>query len=203
MRPGAGGLGRANPHQHPPGEKPSISVMFAEPPSVEGIGGGHMVEVVPGPEAVVLADCVEVSSPSPGNSRGAWELGDEALIPLVLPPAGTADPVSVDDPVTVEPLVVVTAEPPIVAEDVAGEDGEVDGSEDVDTPRGSDPGAVPVVKTSDCMVVWACAIVEPRMMIAVRIVRRIRVLLLRDNRRPRRLPAVEDNARSVKNENEV
>jgi hypothetical protein len=170
--------------------------MFAEPPSVEGIGGGHMVEGAPGPAAVVLADCVEVSSPSPGNSRGAWELGDEALIPPVLPPAGTADPV------TVEPLVVVIAEPPVVADDVAGEDGEVDGSEDVDTPRGSDPGAVPAVGTSDGVVVWACAIVEPRMMIAVRIVRRIRVLL-RDNRRPRRLPAVQDNARSVKNENEV
>jgi hypothetical protein len=112
-------------------------------------------------------------------------------MPLVLPPAGTADPL------TVEPLVVVIAEPPVVADDVAGDDDEVDGSNGVDTPRGSDPGSVLVV------VVWACAIVEPRMMIAVSIVRCIRVLLLRDNCRPRRLPAMQDNARSVKNENEV
>jgi len=54
--------------QHPPGEKPSIAVIFAEPPSVAGIEGGQMVEGALGAAAVVLADCVEVSSPSPGNS---------------------------------------------------------------------------------------------------------------------------------------
>ena len=131
-----------------------------------------MVEVVPGPAAVVLADCVEVSSPSPGNSSGAWELGDEALIPLVLPPACTADPV------TVEPPAAVVAAPPVVADDVADENDEVDGADGADTPRGSDPESLLFIGTFDCVVVWACAIVEPRMMITVRIVRFIRVLLL-------------------------
>lgn len=157
-----------------------------------------MVEGVFGAAAVVLADCVEVSSPSPGNSRGAWELGDEeALLLLVLPPAGGADPL------TVEPPVVVVAEPFVVADDVAVEDDEMDGSDNVDTPRGSDPGSLLIVGTFDCVVVCACAIVEPRMMITTRIMRCIRVLLLRGNRRPRRSPAMQDNARSIKNENEV
>jgi hypothetical protein len=130
-------------------------------------------EVLDAAAAVVLADCVEVSSPSPGNSRGAWALdAEEALIPLVLPAAG------VGDPLTVEPPVVVVAEPLVAA----GEDDEADGSDDVGTPSGSDPGALFVVGTFGCAMVWACAIVEPRMMIAVRIVRFIRVLLLRDNR---------------------
>jgi hypothetical protein len=155
-------------------------------------------EVLDEAAAVALADCVEVSSPSPGNSRGAWALGDEeALIPLVLPPAG------VGDPPTDEPLVVVVAEPPVAVDDVADEDGEADGDDDVDTARGSDPGGLLVVSTFGCMVVWACAIVEPRMMIIVRIVRFIRVLLLRDNRGLYRSPATQDNARSIKNENEV
>jgi hypothetical protein len=188
----------ADPDQHPPGEKPSISVMLAEPPSVEGIGGGQMVEAVLDAAAVVLADCVEVSSPSPGNSRGIWEPGDEeALVPLVPPPAG------VGDPLIVEPAVGVVAEPFDVAGDVADEDDEVDGGEDVDTPRESDPGTLLVVGASDCVVVWACAIVEPRMMITVRIVRFIRILLLRDNCGPSRSPPMQDNARAVKNENEV
>jgi hypothetical protein len=61
---------QANPHQHPPGEKPSITVMFADPPSVEGIDGGQMVEGALGAAAVEFADCAEVSRPSPGNCRG-------------------------------------------------------------------------------------------------------------------------------------
>ena len=60
--------------QHPPGEKPSIVVMFAEPPSVVGIAGGQMVERAPGGAAVVLADCVEMPGPSPGNSKGTCGL---------------------------------------------------------------------------------------------------------------------------------
>jgi len=189
---------RAKPDQHPPGEKPSISVMLAEPPSVEGIGGGQMLEGVLDAAAVVLADCVEVSSPSPGNSRGIWELGDEeALIPLAPPPA------DVGDPLIVEPAVGVVAEPLDMAGDVADEDDEVDGSDDVDTPRGSNPGTLLVVGASDRVVVWACAIVEPRMMITVRIVRFIRFLLLRDNCGPSRSSPMQDNARAVKNENEV
>ncbi|WP_298253699.1 hypothetical protein [Bradyrhizobium sp.] len=39
-------------HQHPPGEKPSISMMLAEPPSVVGIEGGQMVEGALGAAAV-------------------------------------------------------------------------------------------------------------------------------------------------------
>jgi hypothetical protein len=168
--------------------------MFADPPSVEGIGGGQMVEeVLDAAAAVALADCVEVSSPSPGNSRGAWELGDEeALIPLVLPPAGGGDAL------VVEPLAVVVAEPPVAAD----EDDDVDG-DDVDTARGSDPAALLVAWTFGCVVVWACAIVEPRMTITARIVHFIRVLLLRDTRGPERWPAMQDNARSVKTEDEV
>jgi hypothetical protein len=137
-----------------------------------------MVEdVLDADAAVVLADCVEVSSPSPGNSRGAWALDDEeALIPPVLPPAGAGDPL------TVEPPVAVIAEPLVVVGDAAGEDDEADGNDDVGTPRGSDPGVLFVVGTFGCAVVCACAMLVPRMMIMVRIVRFIRVLLLRDNR---------------------
>src|ERR1700761_5419852 len=70
------------PHQHPPGENPSISVKLAEPPSVDGTGGGQIVDGVPGAAAVALAACVEVPRPSPDNCRGAWELAtEEALIP--------------------------------------------------------------------------------------------------------------------------
>jgi hypothetical protein len=68
---GRSAIARANPRQHPLGEKPSISVMLADPPSVEGIGGGQMVERVLGAAAVVLADCVEVSGPSPGSDPTA------------------------------------------------------------------------------------------------------------------------------------
>jgi hypothetical protein len=57
--------------QQPLGEKPSILVMLADPPSVVGIAGGQMVDGALGAAAVVLADCVEVSSRSPGNSSGA------------------------------------------------------------------------------------------------------------------------------------
>jgi hypothetical protein len=56
--------------QHPPAEKPSITVIFAEPPSVVGIAGGQMVEGALGAVAVVLADCVDVSGLSPGNCSG-------------------------------------------------------------------------------------------------------------------------------------
>lgn len=131
-----------------------ISVMFADPPSVDGIGGGQMVEGALGAAAVELADCVEVSSPSPGNFRGTWELGDEALIPLVPPPAE-------------EPLTVV---PPAVPDGDVPENVEADGSDDVRTLRGSDPIVVlpPGVVWA---AVWARPPVMPRMMIAARIVR--------------------------------
>jgi hypothetical protein len=68
--------------RHPAGEKPSIVVMFAEPPSVVGIAGGQMVEGAPSAAAVVLADCVELPSPSPSNSREACGLrvAEDALV---------------------------------------------------------------------------------------------------------------------------
>lgn len=109
--------------QHPPGEKPSIVVMFAEPPSVVGIAGGQIVEGALGAAAVVLADCVEVPSPSPGNSRGTCELREEGtLIPL--PPTEELDGV---------------ADPPVVGADVSAENEEIDDGVDVGTPRGSVP----------------------------------------------------------------
>lgn len=109
--------------QHPPGVKPSIVVMFAEPPSVVGIAGGQMAEGAPGAAADVRADCVEVPSPSPGNSSGTCGLREvEALIPLL--PTGEAD--GVTDPLA-------------VAADVPVENEEVDDSVDVGTPSGSVP----------------------------------------------------------------
>jgi hypothetical protein len=71
VAPGRSAIAWANPRQHPLGEKPSISVMLADPRSVEGIGGGQMLESVLGAAAVVLADCVEVSGPSPGSDPTA------------------------------------------------------------------------------------------------------------------------------------
>ena len=56
--------------QHPPSDAPAISLRFAEPPSVEGIGGGQIGEKEPGAVALVLAACVEVSGISPGKSKG-------------------------------------------------------------------------------------------------------------------------------------
>jgi hypothetical protein len=56
--------------QHPPSEAPAIPLRFAEPPSVEGTGGGQMGEAALGAVAVVLAACVDVSGISPGNSKG-------------------------------------------------------------------------------------------------------------------------------------
>jgi hypothetical protein len=56
--------------QHPPSDAPAISVRFTEPPSVEGTGGGQIVEEEPGAAAVELAACVDVSGISPGNSKG-------------------------------------------------------------------------------------------------------------------------------------
>jgi hypothetical protein len=57
--------------QHPPSDAPAISVRFAEPPSVVGIGGGQIGEEEPGAVAVVLAAWVDVSGISPGKSNGA------------------------------------------------------------------------------------------------------------------------------------
>jgi hypothetical protein len=109
------------------------------------------------------------------------------LIPLVPPPA--------DDPLTVAPLVVPDA-------DAAEENVEVDDSDDVGTLSGSDPMAVfpPAVV---CAAVWAWAAVMPRIMIAVRIVRGIAFSCVGKRSRSCLLLAMQDNARSVKTENEV
>lgn len=96
-----------------------------------GIEGPHMGEAVPVAPAVVPADWVEVSSPSPGNSRGSWELREAVLIPLVPPPGSDA----VADPLTVE-AVVLGADPFVVPDGDA-----VEGVErvEVGTLRGSVP----------------------------------------------------------------
>ena len=125
--------------------------MFADPPSVDGMGGGQMDEEALGAAAVELADCVEVSNPSPGSSRGIWELGDEAP---VLPPAE-------------EPL---AAAPPVAPDGDAAENVEVDDSDVVGALRGSAP-IVGLPPAAVCASVWAWAVVMPRRMIAVRIVR--------------------------------
>ena len=141
--------------QHPPGEKPSITVIFAEPPSVVGIDGGQMLEDVLGAAAAEpVADCVELSSPSPGNSRGACELREAgALIPRELPPDG----LDVDDP-------------PVAVPDVP-ENNEPNGSGEVGTLSGSVP--VPVA-------VWAwAAVMMLKRKAAMRIVRCIAFSCLR------------------------
>jgi hypothetical protein len=56
--------------QHPLSDAPAISLRFAEPPSVEGTGGGQMDEGGLAAVAVVLDACVDVSGISPGNSKG-------------------------------------------------------------------------------------------------------------------------------------
>lgn len=114
--------------QHPPGEKPSMVVMFAEPPSVVGIAGGQMAEVAPGAAAVVLADCAEVASPSPGNSRGTCEFREEGVLMPLLPTAAESGVVT--DPL-VDPLAAVA--------DVPAENAAVEDSVDVGTPSGSVP----------------------------------------------------------------
>jgi hypothetical protein len=131
-------------HQHPPGERPPIAVMFVDPPSVVGMGGGQIVEGALGAAVVVAADCVDVLSPSPGSSRGACELRDEALIPPVLPIAALelngVDPAGA--PAEIE---------------------ELEGSVDVGTARGS----VPVF-----VVVCALAVATiPKKMIAPRVLK--------------------------------
>jgi hypothetical protein len=139
-----------------------MSVIFADPPSVVGIGGGQIVEGVPGAAAVVLADCVEVSSPSPGNSRGAWEVRDGALMPLALP---LADPdIVTGPPIVALPVVLVAADPPAAPDDDDVEDVAI---VDVGTPSGSDPTVVVPLPVT----VWALAVVMPARMIAIRIVR--------------------------------
>lgn len=107
-----------------------------------------------GVAAVVFADCVDVSSPSPGNSRAVWGLREEgALIEAVLPPA---------------PVVVVG--PVVVTDDDAAENVDVDGSGDVATPSEPDAAALPPAVWPS-VAVWAWAAAIPRRMIATRIVR--------------------------------
>ena len=147
-----------------------------------------MVEGGLGAAAVVLADCVEVSSPSPGSSRAAWELREEgALIEVVLPLAG---PDVVTDPLTLG--LAVVADPVVVVAPLLVADGDVADNADVTAPRESDPTAVlaPVVWPS--AAVWAWAAVMPSRMIAIRIVRCIAFSL---KKRPAKAAPFACNAR--------
>ena len=162
-----------------------------------------MVDGGLGAAAVVLADCVEVSSPSPGNSRAVWELREEgALIETVLPIAGPdviTDPLTVGLVVVVDPLVV---DPVVVTDDDVAVDAEVDDSGD--TPKGLDPTAMLPPFVWPSAAVWAWAVVMPRRTTAIRIVHCIALSCMDKRRRkPRRSLAMQDNARSIENENEV
>jgi hypothetical protein len=56
--------------QHPLSDTPAISLRLAEPPSVEGTGGGQMGDGALGAVAVAFAAWVDVSGISPGNNKG-------------------------------------------------------------------------------------------------------------------------------------
>jgi len=150
-----------------------------------------MVEGGLGAAAVVLAACVEVSSPSPGNSRTVWELREEgALIETALPLEG---PVVMTAPLTVGLVVVVdVVDPVVVVDDDAAENVDVEDNGDAGAPRESGPPEVLPLFVW-LAAVWACAAVIPRKMIAIRIVRCIAFSSL----------AMQDNARSIEKENEV
>ena len=140
-----------------------------------GIDGAQMAEDALGAAAAELvADCVELSSPSPGNSRGACELREAgALIPLELPPAG----LDVEDP-----LVAAAGDPA---------ENELNGNGEAGTLSGSVP--VPVA-------VWAWAVVMmPRRAAAARM---MRCIAFSCSRAIAEL-ALQDNARSIKKKNEV
>src|SRR5580700_5193169 len=93
------GEGGALQSQHPSSEPPTISVRFAEPPSVEGTDT-QVGEEAAGADAVVLADCVEVAGVSPGNCWDDCEVPEADISPgnntgaceLVPPDAPPADP---------------------------------------------------------------------------------------------------------------
>jgi len=110
-------------------DPPAISLRFAEPPSVEGTGGGQMGEGGLGAVAVVLAACVDVSGISPGNSKGDCDIPEAELVAPVAP---LADPVVVGDP-------------DAVPDCDAGVGDDTDGREDAGTLRGSDPTAFPLL----------------------------------------------------------
>jgi hypothetical protein len=112
--------------QHPFSDPPAISLRFAEPPSVEGTGGGQIGEGGLGAVAVVLAAWVDVSGSSPGNNRGDCDIPEAELVAAVAP---CADP-------------VVVADPDAVSDCDAGEGDDTDGNEDAGTLRGSDPTAL-------------------------------------------------------------
>ena len=57
--------------QHPPSEAPpNRSLIFAEPPSVEGTEGPQMADGAPAVAAVPVGACVDVPGASPGNCSG-------------------------------------------------------------------------------------------------------------------------------------
>ena len=99
---------------------PAIPVRFAEPPSVEGTGGGQVGEGAPGAVAVLLAAWVDVSGISPGNNKGACEAPAED-------PAENPEPEPV--PTVLAAPVAPFADPVVVDGDVAPNGDAVDGDE--------------------------------------------------------------------------
>ena len=127
--------------QHPFRDPPTISVRFAEPPSVVGTAGAQIVEDWLDAAAVAVAACVEVPGISPGNNNGTCELVEaDALMPAVLPPAVVVDPLP-------EPADAAPPEDPV-------------GKEDVGTLSGSDPRLPPLVPPPP-LVVLPLAVVAP------------------------------------------
>jgi hypothetical protein len=130
--------------------------MLAEPPSEVGTDGGQTVEEEAAwlaAAAVEVAACVEVSALSPDSSSGTWELLDaEVVIADVLPPAAL---------LPVDPA--LDADPPVppAGTDPVGKvcTGTLSGSE--------------VLLLAPVDAVWACAVVVPKAMIAIR--KRIRI----------------------------
>jgi hypothetical protein len=94
------------------------------------------------------------------------------------------------------------AVPDSVAVEGNGTDGEeADGEEDVGPPRASGPAAfsLPFIWPSGCSAVWPWAVVVPKNIVAMM---KMNFIALSCVNAPK-LAALPDNARSVKNENEI
>jgi hypothetical protein len=140
----------SNP-QHPPSDAaPAISVRLAEPPSVEGTGGGQTAEAEPGAAAVVLAAWVDVSGISPGNSKGVCEFPEAEPVAPAVPLAAPA--------VFVEPADVPNCE--------ADEGTNTDEENVVDTALPLLLGW-PLTCDAVCPCCWPWAVVMPRTMTAM------------------------------------
>jgi hypothetical protein len=163
---------------------------LAEPPSELGTGGGQIVlDEWLAAAAVEVAPCVEVFGVSPESCNGTWEVfDDDALKPEALLPAAPlpVDPVAdpLDEPVETDPV----------------ENDDPVGNDDVGTLSGSE--VVPVLPVWS-LAVWAWAVVMaavvPKTMMAIK--SRYRIALFSCVSFPR--PAMQDNARTAKKDDEV